>query len=271
MPELPEVQTTVDGIRPYLQGRKIVEMVVRERRLRWPVSEDLPGRVRGARVGDIRRRGKYILMDVGSGGLLVHLGMSGSMRVLPGDAPPGKHDHFDLRTDRGQVVRYRDPRRFGCLLHTEGAPDHHPRLERLGVEPLEAGFTADYLYHHARRRRVAVKSLLMDGHVVVGVGNIYASEALHLAGIHPLRSCARISLARYGTLVDTVRDVLGNAIRTGGTTLQDFYGADGEPGYFTMALRVYDRAGEPCKGCGTAVRSVVIAQRSTYYCPRCQT
>ncbi len=290
MPELPEVETTLSGIRPYLLGAAI-RLVVRERRLRWPIPPGLEGRLRGRRVTGMYRRGKYLIAQLDSGALLMHLGMSGSFRVLPksaapesaapgsaapGSAAPGSadgrywHDHYDLLNQRGDIVRYRDPRRFGCLLWCAGDPMQHPRILSLGVEPLAAGFDGAYLRRAAQSRRIAIKSLLMAGAVVVGVGNIYASEALFHAGIHPLRSCGRISAARCQRLTDSVRKILTEAIAAGGSTLRDFTGAHGELGYFKQQLHVYGRANLPCHRCDGRIRSCIIAQRSTFYCARCQ-
>ena len=271
MPELPEVETTLQGIRPPLLGARI-KLRVRERRLRWPIEPRLETKVRGRIVTALRRRGKYLLIDLDRGALLLHLGMSGSFRVLAQDAAAAvqPHDHYDLITDRGRIVRYRDPRRFGCLLWCAGDPLRHARLRGLGVEPLEAGFNGAYLRAAGARRRVAVKSLLMNARIVVGVGNIYAAEALFAAGIHPRRRCDRISARRYQLLAEAVRDILTQAIARGGSTIRNFATADGEPGYFEQHLQVYGREGEACAHCGAPIRRYVIVQRATFYCPRCQ-
>ncbi len=271
MPELPEVETTLNGIRPFLQGLKIIRLDVRQRNLRWPIVENLEGRIVDSRVVRLQRRGKYILVHLEHGGLIIHLGMSGSMRVLLNSESPGRHDHFDIINQHGQIIRYRDPRRFGCLLYTPDDPLQHPRLVSLGVEPLGDDFTGDSLYRLSRKRTSSIKSFLMDGRIVVGVGNIYASEALFLAGIRPLRPCGRISLSRYRILAEAVRTILTKAVKQGGTTLQDFVGADGSAGYFAQSLSVYGREGEKCLQCSTTIKRRVIAQRSTFYCPRCQT
>jgi formamidopyrimidine-DNA glycosylase len=271
MPELPEVETTRRGIRPLLVGRRVEAVVVRQRQLRWPVPEvldhDLPGRT----FRDVRRRAKYLLLDTEPAGtVLLHLGMSGCLRVIPSATPAAKHDHVDLVLDDGGALRLTDPRRFGaCLWISAGGPPH-PLLRHLGAEPLSAALTGDYLYRVARRRRVAVKNLLMDSRLVCGVGNIYANEALFRAGIHPLRAAGNISLRRYAVLVAAVREVLGEAIAAGGTTLRDYRDADGNPGYFVTNLAVYGRAGEPCLRCGANLKQVRSAARSTVYCPRCQ-
>ena len=270
MPELPEVETTRRGIRPALRGRAVSGFVLRERRLRWPVDARLVRELPGQRVVDVRRRAKYLLIDLERGTLIAHLGMSGSLRVLKASAPLLTHDHYDLLLDSGRCLRFNDPRRFGCLLWVTGNPEEHPLLASLGPEPLEAGFDADYLASRARGRRVSVKQFLMDQRIVVGVGNIYASEALFRAGINPRRAAGRVTAARFGQLVAAVRDVLGEAILQGGTTLRDYVNADGTPGYFRQELFVYERADEPCRRCGTAIRHVTQGQRSTYFCPACQ-
>lgn len=270
MPELPEVETTRRGIRPPLVGRTVERLVLRERRLRWPVPRSLPARLAGQRILDVRRRAKYLLIELDRGTLVSHLGMSGSLRVLPAGTPPLAHDHYDLVLDSGRCLRFNDPRRFGCLLWVTGDPGRHRLLAGLGPEPLEEGFDAAYLANRARGRRVAIKQLLMDQRVVVGVGNIYASESLFRAGVNPRRAAGRVSRERLERLVVAVRAVLGEAIGHGGTTLRDYVSADGSPGYFRRELFVYERAGEPCRRCGTAIRHVVQGQRSTYFCPSCQ-
>jgi formamidopyrimidine-DNA glycosylase len=270
VPELPEVETTRRGIRTALRGRAVTGLVLRELRLRWPVDRKLPAVLAGQRVVDVRRRAKYLLIELERGTLLAHLGMSGSLRVLPADASLLTHDHYDLLLDSGQCLRFNDPRRFGSLHWVIGDPAAHPLLAGLGPEPLEHEFDADYLTARAKRRRVAIKQFLMDQRVVVGVGNIYASEALFRAGIHPRRAAGRVSRERFERLVEAVREVLDEAIRQGGTTLRDYVNAEGTPGYFRQKLFVYERADEPCRRCGTAVRQVIQGQRSTYYCPACQ-
>lgn len=270
MPELPEVETTVRGIRPYLLGQEICDIVVRDRRLRWPIPHGLEEKVSGSKVIGVERRAKYILIHLNQGGLLAHLGMSGSFRVLDGLVKPQKHDHYDLKLNSGWIVRFKDPRRFGCLLYSDFCINDHPLLQTLGVEPLTAKFCGEGLYQISKKRNVPVKTLIMDGKVVVGVGNIYASEALFLAGIHPIRSCSRISRDRYIKLVEVIKTVLKQAITKGGTTLQDFSGAHGEPGYFEQKLLVYGRKDDGCVRCGTVIRSAMIAQRNTFYCPACQ-
>lgn len=270
MPELPEVETILCGLRPHLLGARILKLKVRERRLRWQIPRNLPAKVRGQKVSAMHRRGKYIWLQLGNGGLLIHLGMSGSFRVLDADTPPEVHEHYDLCTERGRIIRYRDPRRFGCLLWTTGALESHARIKILGVEPLDDAFDGDYLYAKSRSRSCAVKTYLMDARVVVGVGNIYAAEALFAAGVHPLRACNRVSKTRYCGLADAVRATLREAIRQGGSTIRDFSGTDGVPGYFAQTLSVYGREGEGCSVCGAVIRRVVVGGRSTFYCGRCQ-
>lgn len=268
MPELPEVETTLRGIAPWLEGQLIERLDVREPRLRWPV----PGAVQhcaGQVVTGLRRRAKYILIETDAGSLLLHLGMSGSMRVLTEWVAPGKHDHFDIVTSSA-VLRFNDPRRFGSLLWMDGRNAGHPLLDSLGPEPLGDQFDGRHLWRHARGRKLAVKNFIMDGKIVVGVGNIYASEALFMAGIHPARAAGRIAAARYDGLAAAIRDVLGRAIRDGGTSLRDFTGAGGAPGYFAQNLLVYGRAGQPCLQCSRPVRQKVIGQRSSFYCTFCQ-
>ncbi len=269
MPELPEVETTRRGIEPHVLGRVVERVTIRDGRLRWPIDKALPSLIQGANINATSRRGKYLLLEFTHGALLIHLGMSGSLRVVEPGLPPGRHDHVDIALRGGQSLRFNDPRRFGSF-HFTSDPPSHPLLSRLGPEPLSDAFNAEYLARAARGRKAAVKTFLMDAHVVVGVGNIYANEALYLAGIHPARPAGRISRARFATLVDCVRQVLAAAIESGGTTLRDFVGGDGRPGYFRQSLRVYEREGEPCPGCGTAIRRRVLGQRATYYCSRCQ-
>jgi len=269
MPELPEVETTRRGLAPHVVGRSIARIEVREPRLRWPVAKNLPRALAAARIGSLERRGKYLLFATDAGTLLVHLGMSGSLRYLPSPATPGAHDHIDVHFAEGGSLRFNDPRRFGSFVLTS-RPQLHPLLKELGPEPLGADFNAEYLWRASRNRRVTIKQHLMNARVVVGIGNIYASETLFRAGIHPLRAAGRIGRARFEPLVAAARDVLRDAIEEGGTTLRNFVGGDGQPGYFRGSLRVYDRAGEPCVQCGTAIEQRVLGQRATYYCPRCQ-
>ena len=241
-----------------------------EPRLRYPLPRDLPRKVAGQHIVRVGRRAKYLLLELDSGTLLLHLGMSGNLRVVPAATPRLRHDHFDLLLDSGVALRFNDPRRFGSLIYTSGEPREHPLLERLGPEPFSAAFDADYLYRISRGRRVALKQLLMNSQLVVGVGNIYASEALFRARLRPTRAARSLTRADAARLVRGVRAVLRLAIRSGGTTLRDYRGADGAPGYFRQRLYVYERRGKPCRRCGTPVRAVTQGQRSTYYCPGCQ-
>ena len=244
-------------------------MDIRESRLRWPIP-DAVQQASGAKVTSVRRRAKYMIFNTDAGGsLIVHLGMSGSLRVVTDGSEPRKHDHFDIVTDDA-VLRYNDPRRFGALLWMEPPIDDHPLIAHLGPEPLSDDFDAAYLWAQSRGKRVAVKNFIMDGKVVVGVGNIYASEALFMAGINPKRAAGRVSFSRYQTLVSAIREVLSHSIRQGGTTLRDYVNSAGEPGYFALNLLVYGRADKPCFQCGQAVRQVTLGQRSSFYCVHCQ-
>lgn len=269
MPELPEVETSRAGIEPHLQGQRIRRLVVRQPKLRWPIPADLPTCVAGRTIQRVRRRGKYILIGVEGGDMLLHLGMSGSVRILPLGTAVARHDHVDIELESGMLLRLTDPRRFGALLwQAEG--EEHPLLASLGPEPLSDGFDASHLQRCAAGRRSAIKTLIMDSHVVVGVGNIYANEALFMAGIDPRRAAGRISAARLESLVLAIKTVLARAIEQGGTTLRDFVGGDGKPGYFSQKLNVYGRAGQPCTTCGAILKEVRLGQRSTVFCPACQ-
>jgi formamidopyrimidine-DNA glycosylase len=270
MPELPEVETTCRGIEPHLVGREIVDVIVRQSQLRWPIPGDLRDKLVGCRVVGVRRRAKYILIDCGMGYVIVHLGMTGSLRIVSAGKLPNKHDHVDVVLSDRRVLRLHDPRRFGALLWADGQLDEHPLLVHLGPEPLHDSFTASYLYQRASGRQSAVKAFIMDGRVVVGVGNIYANEALFMAGIHPRRAAGRISLARYEKLVDAIKVVLARSIRLGGTTLRDFVNSDGKPGYFRQSLQVYGRKEGDCLRCGGRLKEIRQAQRSTVFCPVCQ-
>ena len=270
MPELPEVETTRRGLLPHVVGRRIHDVVVRNRNLRWPVPRDLARRLRGERVLDIRRRGKYLLFDFPKGHLLVHLGMSGRLSRVAREEPPRIHDHVDLQLEGRDAVRLTDPRRFGAMLWVNGPPERHALLRGLGMEPLEQGFDGEALQRIARGRRIAVKHFLMNARVVTGVGNIYASEALFRAGIHPLRSVARISRPRWDRLALAVRETLESALEAGGTTLRDYASLEGRPGEFGTQCAVYGREGEPCLACGTPIKALRQGQRSTFYCPGCQ-
>jgi formamidopyrimidine-DNA glycosylase len=269
MPELPEVETTRRGIAPHLESQVIERVILRETRLRWPVSAEV-ATLAGRRIESVSRRAKYLLMRLDRGYLIWHLGMSGSMRVLPTGSPAGDHEHVEFQLGNGLALKFRDPRRFGSLFYCDDDPLQHRLLRDLGPEPLSEEFDADYLYQRCRGRSAAIKTLLMNNHIVVGVGNIYASEALYLAGIRPTRAAGRISKARLAKLVDAVRKILAAAIAQGGTTLQDFTQADGKPGYFRHALQVYANKGQ-CNVCGKPIRQIVQGQRASYYCPHCQT
>lgn len=269
MPELPEVETTRRGLAPHVVGRRIESLVVRESRLRWPVPSDLATVLPGETISDLHRRAKYLLFQTQRGRLMVHLGMSGSLRMVHPTTPLLAHDHIDIRLEDDLWLRYNDPRRFGSF-HWLLPGDTHPLLRHLGPEPLGDAFDGTLLYRLSRGRRTGVKPFIMDGRIVVGVGNIYASEALFLAGIAPSRPAGRISLMRYQQLARCIRQVLGAAIAQGGTTLRDFVGGDGKPGYFAQQLWVYGRAGQPCKRCGTALREKRLGQRSSVYCVACQ-
>ncbi len=269
MPELPEVETTRRGIAPHLIGQRIIRLHVREPQLRWPVPTALAHALAGREILGVRRRAKYLLIDVAGGSAIVHLGMSGSLRVLEHGTPLRVHDHVDLELADGHVLRYNDPRRFGCWLW-QPTGRTHKLLADLGPEPLSDDFDGDYLWRRSRGRTAPVKSFLMDQAIVVGVGNIYAAEALFAAGIAPTRPAGRVARGRYAVLAEAVRGILAHAIARGGTTLRDFLRPDGEPGYFEQELMVYGRVGQPCRTCGTLIVSRVIGQRASFSCPRCQ-
>jgi formamidopyrimidine-DNA glycosylase len=270
MPELPEVETTRRGITPYLVGRRVAEVAVREPRLRWPVPAELGERLPGRTIEGVARRGKYLLLAAGDASVLLHLGMSGNLRILPAATPPGRHDHLDIVLEDGRCLRLQDPRRFGAALWLPAPPLAHPLLAHLGPEPLDDAFDGDHLFALSRGRRVAIKPFVMDSKVVVGVGNIYANESLFRARIHPLRAAGRVSRERCAHLAEAIKSVLTEAIAQGGTTLRDFLDGEGRPGYFKQSLQVYDRAGQPCPTCASPIRETRIGQRSTFYCPRCQ-
>lgn len=289
MPELPEVETTRRGLAAHLTGLKIADVVIRNGSLRWPIPKSLPRLLRGLTILSLKRRAKYLLMDCGSGTLILHLGMSGSLRVLPyvmcaapargtpvgtpllrSDPPAGKHDHFDLILSNGTLVRLRDPRRFGAVLWHSGDPVTHPLLADLGPEPLEQDFDARYLHQITRGRSISIKQCIMDNHIVVGVGNIYANESLFRAGIRPQLAAGKLSLPRCTKLVVEIRATLAEAINLGGSTLRDFVNTSGQPGYFQQTYWVYGRAGEPCRRCGAPVKQIRQGQRSSFYCGTCQ-
>ena len=309
MPELPEVETTRAGLAPHLVGRRVIAATLRRPDLRWPIATEIAALLPGQRIDAVRRRAKYLLLDTAAGSALLHLGMSGSVRVLPAGTPVRDHDHVDLLLDSGSVLRFNDPRRFGCLLW-QPPGTVHPLLAGLGPEPLALSpenaapgvsrngtsfgvseafdgaasngaafaaaaiqspiFSGEYLYALSRGRRVAVKSFLMDQKVVVGVGNIYVAEALFAAGVSPLRAAGKVSRERYGRLADAVQSILAHAIARGGTTLRDFISPDGAPGYFEQELSAYGRGGLPCPRCGRALKQALVGQRATVWCGHCQ-
>jgi formamidopyrimidine-DNA glycosylase len=280
MPELPEVETIRRGIAPHVVGRTIERAIVRDRRLRWPIVRGFEKKVAGRTIASVDRRGKYLLLDLGSdrppaqaGGtdkVILHLGMTGNLSLQERGRPVKKHDHLDLELSGGRVLRFNDPRRFGAALWWPASHPTHMLLKHMGPEPFAHAFNADYLFELSRGRTAPVKNFLMDGRVVVGVGNIYAVEALFRARLRPTRPAGRVSRAEYAALVQAVRAVLEAAIAAGGTTFRDFLDSAGEPGYFVQKLFVYDRARQPCRRCKTPIKRVVIGQRSSYYCPRCQ-
>lgn len=288
MPELPEVETTRRGLAPHLEGRRVLEVTLRRKDLRWPIPKEIRTLLPGRRIEAVRRRAKYLLMDTDAGTAIWHLGMSGSMRVLPADTPVQTHDHVDLSIEgagraKPRVLRFNDPRRFGCLLW-QAPGETHELLRDLGPEPLVdpadaaesdalfdgAAFSGDYLYERSRGRSAPVKAFLMDQKIVVGVGNIYAAEALFMAGVSPLRAAGKVSRERYGAIADAVRAILRYAIERGGTTLRDFLSPDGAPGYFEQELSAYGRGGEPCPRCGRPLKQAMLAQRATVWCGHCQ-
>ena len=269
MPELPEVETTRRGIAPHLIGQRVSRVIVRERRLRWPIPEDLDVRLSGQRIEAVERRAKYLLIKAEVGTLISHLGMSGNLRLVEAGLPAAKHEHVDIELESGLALRYTDPRRFGALLWSE-LPLEHELLVRLGPEPLTELFDGERLFQLSRGKAVAVKPFIMDNAVVVGVGNIYATEALFAAGIDPRRAAGTVSRARYVRLAQEIKRVLAHAIERGGTTLRDFIGGDGQPGYFQQELFAYGRGGEFCKVCGSTLREVKLGQRASVYCSKCQ-
>lgn len=271
MPELPEVETTRRGIEPHIQGKRVYRIIIRQPQLRWPVSEDLVPNFTGQIIQSVSRRAKYLLLETNAGTAILHLGMSGSLRIVSANLPTGKHDHVDIIFTDQTTLRFTDPRRFGAFLWTSETPEDHPLLTHLGPEPLSNDFDGEQLYELSRKRTAAVKSFIMDSQIVVGVGNIYASESLFLAGIKPTRQAGRISLSRYQKLSEAIQQVLRQAIQQGGTTLRDFVNETGKPGYFKQSLAVYGRNEEPCIRCQTPIRQIKIGQRASYYCPSCQT
>ena len=270
MPELPEVETTRRGIEPHVAGRRIERLAVHDRRLRWPVDLAMIAAVAGTAIRRAGRRAKYLLLETDAGTLILHLGMSGSLRVMPAATPRVIHDHVDIELDSGQTLRFNDPRRFGSLMFTTGDPAQHPLLKSLAPEPLEDEFDGEYLWKVTRRRAVAIKQLIMNSRLVVGVGNIYASEALFRARVRPRRAARNLSRAECNKLARAIKATLAMAVKVGGTTLRDYVGVDGNPGYFRQKLYVYERAGKPCRVCGKAVKQFTQGGRSTYWCANCQ-
>jgi formamidopyrimidine-DNA glycosylase len=274
MPELPEVETTRLGLLPSVQGKTISRVIVRDRRLRWPIPKNLGKCLESRAVIGVSRRGKYLLWDIeaetGGGFLLCHLGMSGSLFTVDKTIAPVKHDHVDIELQRGVTVRYHDPRRFGAMLWIPGETPTHPLLDSLGPEPLSEDFSGKHLFALSRGRRVSVKEFIMNANVVVGVGNIYASESLFQAGIRPTTMAGRITGARYDRLAEAIRAVLKKAIDAGGSSLRDYVKANGELGYFQVDAFVYGRAGEPCRNCANAIREIRQGNRATYFCAHCQ-
>jgi formamidopyrimidine-DNA glycosylase len=270
MPELPEVETTLRGLAPHLTGRCIAAVIIRNAQLRWPVPPALPVLLRQQTIRSLHRRAKYLLVEFDHGTLILHLGMSGSLRILPVDTTPQKHDHFDLVLDNGKLMRLRDPRRFGSVLWHVGDIAQHPLFSALGPEPLENDFDAGHLYRVTRKRHAAIKLVIMDSHVVVGVGNIYANEALFRAGIRPQLAAGKLSRERCALLVREICATLREAIKQGGSTLRDFVHSDGSLGYVQQHYFVYGRAGEPCRRCDSTIKQIKQGQRSSFYCPTCQ-
>ncbi|MBX2808773.1 MAG: bifunctional DNA-formamidopyrimidine glycosylase/DNA-(apurinic or apyrimidinic site) lyase [Cellvibrionaceae bacterium] len=270
MPELPEVETTRRGISPHIEGKRVRSVTVRQTQLRWPIADDLAQQLHNRKLQAIQRRGKYLLFKFTHGWLLIHLGMSGSLRITQTDSPPKKHDHVDISFSAGLCLRFHDPRRFGAILWSQEPPEQHRLIAHLGPEPLSASFTEDHLFTASRKRNKTVKALIMDSRIVVGVGNIYANEALFAAGIRPTRPAARLTRKNCARLTYEIRRILQGAITQGGTTLRDFVGGDGKPGYFAQRLKVYGRAGKSCEVCGNTLKEIRQAQRTSVYCCHCQ-
>lgn len=270
MPELPEVETVVRGLQPHLAQQVIQQVVVRCDKLRWPISENLPRVLPKQTVHAVARRGKYVLLHCDTGTLLIHLGMSGKLRLLTHAQPAQRHDHVDILFAHSFILRYTDPRRFGAILWTQQPLQHHFLLEKLGPEPLDSAFNADYFYQKIGTRSAAIKILVMSPSMVVGIGNIYATEALFLAGIHPATPASQLARADFPVLVAAIQHILNHAIQCGGTTLKDFVNSTNQPGYFSQQLKVYGRAGKACAHCGCLLESMVLGQRSSVFCPHCQ-
>jgi formamidopyrimidine-DNA glycosylase len=269
MPELPEVETAKSGIKPYIEGQTVSQLIIRHPKLRWPIPENIR-QLEGQVIRSVRRKAKYILLETDVGVALIHLGMSGNLRIVNQQTEPEKHDHWDMIFADGNTLRYKDPRRFGALLWTTEPVEQHELLVKLGPEPLSDDFDGQRLYEQSRNRRVTVKAFIMNSHIVVGVGNIYANESLFMAGINPKRQAGNISLQRYQTLAESIKTVLTKAIEQGGTTLKDFVREDGQTGYFQIQLHVYGKAGQPCPVCQSEIKQVTLGQRSTFYCAVCQ-
>jgi formamidopyrimidine-DNA glycosylase len=270
MPELPEVETSRRGIEPHLRNRKISDVIIRQHKLRWRIPKDLPSLVKGQKIREVCRRAKYIYLKLDNGNIIIHLGMSGSLRICTSKTAPEKHDHIDIIISSKKILRLRDPRKFGCVLWQAGDISQHKLISPLGPEPLEDEFDAVYLHKKAHKRQCSIKALIMNSHIVVGVGNIYASEALFRARINPKRRAGNISLSRIQKLVDAIKLTLSLAIDEGGTTLRDFTGISGQPGYFAQKLLVYGLTGKPCSVCGEPIKQFTQQARSTFYCARCQ-
>ncbi|RLB74923.1 MAG: DNA-formamidopyrimidine glycosylase [Deltaproteobacteria bacterium] len=270
MPELPEVETTLRGIAPHVVDRTILECIFRTAKLRWRLDPTLCHRLPGQKILKVERRAKYLLLFCDRGVIILHLGMSGSLRIVPAGATEQKHDHVDLIFTDGQCLRLTDPRKFGAFIYTDSDPYQHKLLCHLGPEPLTDTFNSASLYALSRGRKLTIKQFIMEQKTVVGVGNIYASEALFRAAIRPDRAAGRVSLKRYELLVQAIKVILTQAISAGGTTINDFIQADGKPGYFTQQLQVYGRCGDPCVTCGQPIHSQRLGQRSTFFCPSCQ-
>lgn len=270
MPELPEVETTKRGIEPYAAGKKINRVIIRETRLRWPIPNDFAQQLEHHTIRSIERRAKYLLFKLDHGFFMIHLGMSGSLRIVEKKTPQQKHDHVDFQLAGKYCLRFNDPRRFGSILWLGEHPEQHALLNKLGPEPFDKVFDGDHLFAQSRKKKVAVKNFIMDNHVVVGVGNIYANEALFMSGIRPGKAAGRVTRVQYQKLAEAIVKVLSASIEMGGTTLRDFVGGDGKPGYFQQTLRVYGRANLPCQECARDIKLIRIGQRSTYYCPQCQ-
>jgi formamidopyrimidine-DNA glycosylase len=269
MPELPEVETTLRGIAPHVLDKTITKVMIRHYGLRWPIARDIHKELVGQQVVQLARRGKYLLLHLTQGTLIIHLGMSGRLGVFNKNTPAQKHDHVDVEFNGQKVLRFTDPRRFGAFLWTENHDDHK-LLNHLGPEPLTEAFSSEYLFARAKNKKLAVKTFIMNQKIVVGVGNIYANEALFLAGINPSQAAGQITLSRYEKLTEHIRNILTQAIKQGGTTLKDFLNSDGKPGYFSQSLHVYGREHQPCTSCNTTLIAIQLGKRQTVFCPKCQ-